>query len=81
MQNDKTKECANPCKRCQETGECAKNKLNQSQILQLAKDLNAAKTKLGTLQHGGLPVANPQREAELQNEITQLQNQLLKDEH
>jgi len=81
MQNDKTKECANPCKRCQETGECAKNKLNQSQILELAKQLNAAKSNLGALQHGGLPVANPQREQELENEITNIQNQLLKNEH
>jgi hypothetical protein len=81
MQNDKTKECANPCKRCQETGECAKVKPNQSQILQLAKDLNAAKTMLGVLQHGGLPVADPQREQELQNEITNIQKQLLPNEY
>lgn len=88
MQNDKDKECANPCKRCQETGECAKvgiaanrTRLTHAQVLELAKRLTALKTNLGVLQHGGIPNASPQRETELQNEITNIQKQLLPNEH
>lgn len=86
MQNDKDKECANPCKRCQETGECAKvgttkTRLTAAQILELAKRLTALKTNLGVLQHGGIPNADPQRETELQNKIKNIQKQLLPNEH
>jgi len=88
MQNDKNKECANPCKRCEETGECAKvgiaanrTRLTSAQVLELAKRLTALKTNLGVLQHGGTPNPNPQREREIENEITQIQKQLLPNEH
>jgi len=86
MQNDKNKECANPCKRCEETGECAKvsttkTRLTHAEVLELAKRLTALKTNLGVLQHGGTPNPNPQREREIENEITQIQKQLLPNEH
>ena len=71
MQHDKTTQCADPCKRCQETGEC--KRANKADAERLAK----LKTNLGLLQHGGFINVNPQKAYELEQQIKQLQNKLL----
>ena len=81
MQNDKTKECANPCKRCEETGQCAKTRLTPAEVLELAKRITKLKTDLGVLQHGGTPSPDPQRESEIENEIVNIQKQLMPNEY